>query len=363
MLSRAFLPTLWDSAKLVPGYVFQHFRSSLGLHGQSTKPCFLRSDSYFFFERFLPIAAIITPAAIIVSSYQETRSLSSTPRQLYFDPTRYASLQTLLVKDYVGPSSDPLRAAFGSAMTGQQLVIPAANSNMSYTLNFLGPALRCDPAEASFIREVYEAFLDQLADPISQYRYIAWVPVDKGQVNLNLTNNGVFLDLVSTDTAHLYIIPNTSIAGPMFADGSDGSSGNDNIHYGYQDLLDCKLYNASYQAVFNFSYPSQTIDVRSRTLLNPVNVSSDVSEWYFSDENAADVVQMQAQRICYQSIMDCVGRLLVGYESWRDGYKLQDSGNWASTSIDWTSRDTAQQGLEELFQNITLSMMSSPSLT
>lgn len=319
----------------------------------------LTFDAYTLRGRLLPIAAIITPAAIIVSPYQETRSLSSTPRQLYFDPTQYANLQTLDRTDYVGPSSDSLRTAFGSAMTGQQLVIPAAYPNISYTLNFLGPALQCDPAEASFVHEVYEAYLSQLSGIENQYRYIAWVPVAKGR--LNLTDSSEPLDLVSTDTAHLYIIPNTSVAGPVFVGGIQITP--DDTHYGYQDLLDCKLYNASYQAVFNFSYPSQMIDIRSRTLLNPVNVSTDISDWYFSDKNAADVVQMQAQRICYQSIMDCVGRLLVGYEWWRGGFKVVDKTSWAMMSIDWTSRDTAQQGLEELFQNITLSMLSNPSLT
>lgn len=244
-------------------------------------------------------------------------------------------------------------------MTGQQLVIPSAYSDISYTLNFLGPALRCDPAEASFVHEVYEAYLRQLSGIENQYRYIAWVPVAKGR--LNLTDSSEFLDLVSTDTAHLYIIPNTSVAGPISVGGIQISP--DDTHYGYQDLLDCKLYNASYEAFFNFSYPSQTIDIRSRTLLNPVNVSEDISDWYSSGRNAPDIVQKQAQRICYQSIMECVGRLLVGYEWWRDGYKTVAKTSWAMMSIDWTSRDTAQQGLEELFQNITLSMLSIPSLT
>lgn len=61
--------------------------------------------------------------------------------------------------------------------------------------------------------------------------------------------------------------------------------------------------------------------------------------------------------------MECVGRLLVGYEWWRDGFRIVERTSWAMMSIDWTSRDTAQQGLEELFQNITLSMLSIPSLT
>ena len=161
-------------------------------------------------------------------------------------------------------------------MTGKQLVIPAAFSNSNYILKFLESALRCDPAEASFVHEVYEAYLKQLTSIENYFRYIVWVPVAKGR--LNLTDSDEFLDLASTDTAHLYIIPNTSVAaGPVFVDDVSGVSLTPHdAHYGYQDFLDCKLYNASYQTDFNFSYPSQTIDIRFRTLLNSVNVSKNI---------------------------------------------------------------------------------------
>ena len=171
----------------------------------------------------------MTPAARIVSPHQETRDLFSTPRQLYFNPTRYANLQTVVRRDYVGPSPDSLRTAFSSAMTGQQLAIPAAYSNMSYTLNFLGPALRCDPIEASFVHEVYAAYLSQLTGIENEFRYIAWVPVANNQ--LKPSDSNTFLDLMSIDTAHLYVIPNTSSAGPIMVGGQLVSP--HDTHYGY----------------------------------------------------------------------------------------------------------------------------------
>ena len=165
--------------------------------------------------------------------------------------------------------------------------------------------------------------------------------------------------MVSTDTAHLYIIPNRSLAAPLYVGGTLVSNG----PYGYQDLLDCKLYNASYEAFLNFSYTSQNIDIRSRDLLNPVNVLSDFSDWWYGTaDNAPRVPDGRPQQICYQSIMDSLGRLLVGNEWQRDGFTTTDKTSWAMMSIDWTARDTARQGVEELFQNITLSMLSSTSL-
>lgn len=231
---------------------------------------------------------------------------------------------------------------------------------MTYTLNFNGPAVRCDPASSTVINDVYDAYIDQLTGIENQYHYISWVPTTSGRYNLTAATAA--LDLVSTDAAHIYIIPNTSVsAGPVFAGGEPLTSLN--AHYGYQDLLDCKLYNASYTAFFNFSYPQQNIDIQSRNLLNPVNVSTDISQWEYTANTSPYVVQRQAQRICYQSIMESYGRLLVGSEWERDGFTVNDKTSWNMLSINWTSRAAAQSGLEELFQNLTLSMLGTSVLT
>lgn len=55
---------------------------------------------------------------------------------------------------YQGPSPDTLRSAYGSAMTGQISSIPQNQPNMSYTLEFLGPALHCENADAAVISAV-----------------------------------------------------------------------------------------------------------------------------------------------------------------------------------------------------------------
>jgi len=305
----------------------------------------------------LPIAAIITPATIVVVAHEEVGNQLSTPPQLCFDPTQYANLQTTIRTDYVGPSMNLLRTAFSSAMTGQISSIPTAFINESYTLDFVGPALRCDFADASLINQTANAYQKQLTGIESQYHYISWVPTAVNK--FGLTNATTFLDMVSTDAAHIYIIPNTSVAGPVYGYGMPS-----NGPYGYDDLLDCKLFNASYQAFLNFSYPSQTVEVKSRTLLNPVNAPQDISEWHRGAmNNNFEGVKQQAQRISDQAVMDCLGRLLVGYEWWNDGYVVTQQTSWSMMSIDWTNRVKAQQGVEELFENITLSMMSSAPLT
>lgn len=308
----------------------------------------------------LPIAAIITPATITVSAVSKTSTQMGSPPQLYFDPNNYASLQTTVRTDYVSPSSDTLRTALSSGLTGEILSIPAAFANESYTLEFFAPALRCDFADASLINETYTTYMEQMTGIENVYQYIAWVPVANSSFDLSETTT--FLDMVSTDAAHIYIIPNTSAsAGPVYV-GGEMITGEDD-HYGYQDLLDCKLYNASYQVFLNFSYPTQSIEITSRTLLNPVNVSVDISEWYFGTvQKPPIIIKQQAQRICYQALMDSLGRLLVGNEWQRDGFTVTQQTSWSMMSINWTDRTAAQRGVEELFQNITFSMMSSTAL-
>jgi hypothetical protein len=108
---------------------------------------------------FLPVAAIITPATITVVAQQKIQTSIRTPPQLFFDPTQYANVQTRVLHNYMGPSFETLRTAFGSAMTNKILSVPVFNPNTSYTLEFLGPAVMCDLANASIIDQIHETYL------------------------------------------------------------------------------------------------------------------------------------------------------------------------------------------------------------
>jgi hypothetical protein len=127
-----------------------------------------------------------------------------------------------------------------------------------------------------------------------EFRYIAWVTTDNLDFDLS-SETTAFLDDTSGDTAHLYIIPNTSISGPLYSDGRQVMP--DDMHYGYQDTLDCKLYNASYTVSFNFTYPIQSVSIQEKRLLDLVPASQDISQWVSTGDTR------QAQQICYQSLM------------------------------------------------------------
>lgn len=130
---------------------------------------------------------------------------------------------------------------------------------MSYTLEFLGPALRCNHADDGVIHEVNRSYarLTEKTTVKTTYHYVSWVP-EIGQNRTDISfirdkaDNSQTIDLDSSDAAHLYVIPNTSTSAFSRAGALNGS---DDTHYGYQDLLDCKLYNVSYQAFFNLHFP------------------------------------------------------------------------------------------------------------
>lgn len=307
----------------------------------------------------MPLAAIVTPATMTVVATSSIRAIDGTPPQLHFDPARYANLQTQGVWEYQSPAPDTLGAAFGSATTKQILGIAQTESNMTYTLQFLGPALRCDYASATFVGDAYQSFVRTFSKNSGHvFRYLAWVP-ERNRNSSDLSaldkfNAASTLDIVSTDAAHLYIVPNITSAGPVFVGGERMSGAKE--HYSIYDTLDCKLYNATYRVLFNLTFPTQLIEVQSRELLNPVYLVKEIpvgGGWAARD----------AQRMSYQAIMHSFGRLLVGSEYWRDGFVTTSMTSWNMMGIDWKTRNGTQQGLEQLFQNITLSMLSVPSLT
>ena len=235
-------------------------------------------------------------------------------------------------------------------------------------MNFTAPAMQCEPADTALIQKVSDAFVVQRTNAVEKYfYYIAWVPNGLNGTTTMFGDDTTYdtpescLDTMSLDAAHIYIIPNTAVSGPVYLSGSPLAT---YPRYGYQDLLDCSLYNASYHVVFNSSYPTQTLTVQSVQLLNPVNSTQSTLGW----ANAtADPMAIHAghdtERICYQSLMYSFGKLLVGTYYDLVGTKTTDKTSWTLTDINWTTRDSAQHGVQELFQNITLSMLSSSALT
>jgi hypothetical protein len=123
-------------------------------------------------------------------------------------------------------------------------------------------------------------------------------------------------------------------------------------------VTECLLYNATYSVDFTFEYPSQTLKPQITNWLNPVALIP------YSEKTS---VHTGPAVVSYLSIMDAFGKMLVG-QSIRNDYGVAvDTPMVYLTSskilnIDWASGEAVTRGLEQLFQNITLSLLSDDGL-
>lgn len=117
------------------------------------------------------------------------------------------------------------------------------------------------------------------------------------------------------------------------------------------NVTECILHNASYEVDFELEYPRQSREVRIADWLNPV-------------ATMRPVAQTQPAIISYSAVMDAFGRILVGKstQDMRLGSDVAYLTSWKTLHVDWKSGDEVARGLEQLFQNITLSLLSDEGL-
>jgi len=111
----------------------------------------------------------------------------------------------------------------------------------------------------------------------------------------------------------------------------------------------------------NLQYASRKLS--QVDLLNEVAPVTEVGP-HGAYEETGDVSQSDSVKASYTSIMLAFIRLLVGYG--QDSHYGDSSTAYTSfdiTSVNWTTRGSAVEDLENLFRNITLSVLSVPDLT
>lgn len=231
------------------------------------------------------------------------------------------------------------RLAFSTAMSGRKVGLSSPFQNMSYETEFVSPGIHCaHVSNWALVKQVREKLYREMKDGYPGYDldYVSWVPRD---ILHDFTNDDISKATLAgsqswstIDQADLsvYVMPSPSSTN-------------------FTDLLECRLGNYSYHATFNFTYPLQFVNVKSRRWLNdPV---------YQDYDSAPEYWHMQAS---YKAIMDAFGRLVVGSSI----SELGDTATFKSrTAINWTTTELSITGLESLFENITFSPPSSDELT
>ena len=284
---------------------------------------------------------------------QSTKETVSLPvRQLDFNYTNFGT--------FVGGGSYQLLSypriynlAFRTAATGETIELdsPGQYQNASYHLDFSGPAVKCASAGENVIDDLTYRY-GVKGDTMIKTRFLSWIGAYYPDTDLE---DGfiTFLDSTSEDAARLYVMTNEG--GWNVTRTYNGSSYSRRRQV---NITECLLYNATYRVDYRFEYPSQTQNAEGSDWLNPVAMLSHQEQKGVYGDNAT-----VHQTLSYAAVMDAFGQMLVG-QAKKDKYAVETvtSTIWKLSPISWKDGTLVAQGLEELFQNITLSLLSDDAL-
>ncbi|KAI8950665.1 hypothetical protein F4801DRAFT_602078 [Xylaria longipes] len=357
----------------------------------------------------LPIAFTIPPASISVIVAPVTTSASKRAPNFDFASLRYVASMPMdgakEVQDpvgvfntylYNGPSAEVQKVANAVAYGGTVLPITPPAANSSWQLDFYGPSLICHPMDDNTRLQVESSIAYWLweqrqfdADGNCDFPkgYLTWSSREGGVPNpfLGSTNEVNDLDPVGSSSFPL---------GP-----------------GNMTFLQCDLHNASYHAAFNYESGRQSIAVQAnhKEMVHTAgDVNANISDTvpYIFDEVLVKLIKEKSlsgllRHLSYTAIADAFYQIIKGSVT-TDEVGFPDTKIISTVLIDtpelgflsslyglspfastlqedlWhtnTSKGQSlssprhvnrgrslQNTLEEMFQNITISLMSSELL-
>ena len=302
-------------------------------------------------SRSIPIAAIVAPGSLTVFPQSTNETISLPVRQLDFNYTNFGT--------FVGGGSTELlgnpriyNLAFRTASTGETIELdsPGHYQNISYHLDFRGPAVKCASASEEFLYNLTYQY-GVKADTMIKYRFLSWTDT---LLETPPEDEVIRFPGTRPEDARLY--------SRVYVMTNEGSwnvtrtyNGTASLRYRQVNVTECLLYNASYSVDFRFEYPSQTRNASVSDWLNPVVSLS-------NREQRGDNLTVQ-ETLSYAAVMDAFTQMLVG-EARKDKYRVEKvtSTIWKLSPIGWKDGAAVVHGLEELFQNITLGLLSDDAL-
>ena len=302
-------------------------------------------------SRSIPIAAIVAPGSLTVFPQSTNETVSLPVRQLDFN---YTNFGTFVGGGYTEQLGDPrvYNLAFRTASTGETIELdsPGHYQNVSYHLDFNGPAVKCTSASEEFLYNLTYQYGVKY-DTMIKYRFLSWThtPLETPPEDEAIRFPGT-----SPEDTRLY--------SRVYVMTNEGAwnvtrtyNGTDSPLYRQVNVTECLLYNASYSVDYRFEYPSQTQHASVSDWLNPVVSLS-------NREKKGHNLTVQ-ETLSYAAVMDAFTQMLVG-EASKDKYLKEEvtSTIWKLSPIGWKDGVAVAQGLEELFKNITLGLLSDDAL-
>jgi hypothetical protein len=324
---------------------------------------------------------------------------------------------------YTGPQFEVMRVA--NAAAGQGAVLPIAaprhQPNVSYFQQFAGPALQCKDVVEPLRGQIISNVNTSSWNSSTSYGYLAWVPTTQSLLPFDLVTVSDRYDqwqlrsisigpAVGPLSVFVFVSPN--MRNP-YSHGMDPEYD----YYGDATIIKCQLMNATYSSSFNWTNGIRNLDVTMTTSTEAVSYRKDVDcteflytqDVYTADDYTGDAPRNISRPLsdfnntivrnfAYQSVMQAFANILKGSISFPyypnglvvatsamntalaatrefsllqkntagDATSLASLGPqvWPGVSVEMQINNTSdlRTSLEEMFQNITMSLISSPLL-
>ena len=236
---------------------------------------------------------------------------------------------------FIGPSYLLTRLGLASALQGSVLPMPPPFINSTYSLEFTGPAVKCEKLAQS----PWDFGLEKT--------FVSWVPAPKDDLAYKSALRGAGLTLDATPEVMQIFAAVLPSKNPTT-----------------WTVINCTLYNATYDVDFRFQDGSQIVNTSIREYTHGVGKMGSLSNPYNGPEVFA-----------YESLMSALGAIMVGFindsytmQTWlpittlvntedMESFFVKDLGEAVYVSFGPATKPLAE-GIEEMFQNMTLSLLS-----
>lgn len=364
-------------------------------------------------NRLLPLASIFTPATLSVRSQRvdpDPSTMMSVPHFDFVNSNFFSSSPSdkAGMWDYHGPSTIVQRIANTVANEGRISIIAPPKLNSSWSYDFWGPAMDCHDVLPQDRTRIADNYLSTLASS----KYYSW----RSNFDMRDEDTMPYVRIGSVGLAGITSLTNTASETPMSLIVAVAPEIPDNIYnkvlqpeveaehyYTNMTIVRCTLYNASYALHFRYLDGAQSVTkARPRKLADFPMLTYSSMRFPSGDhswdgrECPADsnncTIRWQAEMASYQAIQDSFFNLLTGevflnatlgsdnaavsrtplieteafafFSEDADGsVALQNSGAFVGKKQPRRQfRGSVAEVAEELFENITISLLSEPWL-
>lgn len=302
-------------------------------------------------HRLVPIASVITPAAltVAVAGVNPVDSTMLRVPNVDFLSLNFANIQAELGSfAYLSPRYAVDKVAAATAAQGAILAIAPPAANSSWIVDFADPSIMCTDLQGSPLDAIKEniqkvAAIDRCE---TAFGYIAWtpsyLPTSVPGANYELYTLPFILSSNDTSYALNYeslgplprgingaaSIPATFYAANFYNmtnKGGNGGASCSGFKFDHNLLpnitvLQCQLYNASYHVSFLYKNGDQIIDITvDENPYNSVTPILDLDMTYaegplasYKNGSVTEYNTTEVKTLSYQSVMDSFGQIVVG---------------------------------------------------